>query len=124
MQGFYYANGVALSPDESYIVMAETDTITVHKVWVKGPKVGKQLASGFGSSADVFFSNQCSSPCNKTPSCCTLKQFGKVMHSMNGTVCLLQAGQSEVLIDRLPGMPDGVDASPTGGYCEHPAAAR
>jgi hypothetical protein len=30
----------------------------------------------------------------------------------------LQVGQSEVLIDQLPGMPDGVDSSPTGGYCE------
>lgn len=63
-KGFYYANGVALSPDDSYVVMAETDMIRAHKIWVKGPK----------------------------------------------------AGQSEVLIDQLPGMPDGVDASPTGGY--------
>lgn len=63
-KGFYYANGVALSPDESFVVMAETDAIRAHKIWVKGPK----------------------------------------------------AGQAEVLIDRLPGMPDGVDASPTGGY--------
>lgn len=39
VQGFYYANGVALSPDESYVVMAETDMVRVHKVWVKGPKV-------------------------------------------------------------------------------------
>lgn len=33
-------------------------------------------------------------------------------------VLLLQAGQAEVLIDRLPGMPDGVDESPRGGYCK------
>lgn len=44
-QGFYYANGVALSPDESYVVMAETDQITAHKVWVKGPKVLPCLAT-------------------------------------------------------------------------------
>jgi hypothetical protein len=43
MQGFFYANGVALSPDESYVVMAETDTTTVHKVWVKGPQVGYHM---------------------------------------------------------------------------------
>lgn len=63
-KGFYYANGVALAPDDSYVVMAETDMTRVHKIWVTGPG----------------------------------------------------AGQSEVLIDRLPGMPDGVDASPRGGY--------
>lgn len=40
VQGFYYANGVALSPDDSYVVMAETDMIRAHKIWVKGPKVG------------------------------------------------------------------------------------
>lgn len=39
LQGYYYANGVALSPDETYVVMAETDTISAHKIWVKGPKV-------------------------------------------------------------------------------------
>lgn len=38
-QGFYYANGVALSADESYVVLAETDMIRAHKVWVNGPKV-------------------------------------------------------------------------------------
>jgi hypothetical protein len=39
LQGFYYANGVALSPDESFVVMAETDAIRAHKIWVKGLKV-------------------------------------------------------------------------------------
>lgn len=39
LQGFYYANGVALAPDDSYVVMAETDMTRVHKVWVTGPKV-------------------------------------------------------------------------------------
>lgn len=39
LQGFYYANGVALAPDDSYVVMAETDMTRVHKVWVSGPKV-------------------------------------------------------------------------------------
>lgn len=45
LQGFYYANGVALSPDESYVIMAETDTISAHKIWVKGPKVRFHPAS-------------------------------------------------------------------------------
>lgn len=43
LQGFYYANGVALAPDDSYVVMAETDMTRVHKIWVTGPGVGAQL---------------------------------------------------------------------------------
>jgi sugar lactone lactonase YvrE len=43
LQGFYYANGVALAPDDSYVVMAETDMTRVHKIWVSGPKVRAQL---------------------------------------------------------------------------------
>lgn len=41
-QGFYYANGVALSADESFLVLVETDRIRAHKVWLKGPKVSNQ----------------------------------------------------------------------------------
>eukprot|EP00878_Enallax_costatus_P006815 GHUV01007143.1.p1 GENE.GHUV01007143.1~~GHUV01007143.1.p1 ORF type:complete len:316 (+),score=46.82 GHUV01007143.1:490-1437(+) len=63
-KGFYYANGVALSPDEEYIVMAETDRLRAHKIWVKGP----------------------------------------------------QAGKVELLIDHLPGVPDGVDAAVDGKF--------
>lgn len=37
---FYYANGVALSADESYLVMVETDRIRTIKFWLKGEKVG------------------------------------------------------------------------------------
>lgn len=43
MQGFYYANGVALSPDEDFVIMAETDRLRVHKIWVKGPQVRQQV---------------------------------------------------------------------------------
>ncbi|WIA23563.1 hypothetical protein OEZ85_000288 [Tetradesmus obliquus] len=39
-KGFYYANGVALSADESYLVMAETDRIRLLKYWLEGPKAG------------------------------------------------------------------------------------
>eukprot|EP00775_Hariotina_reticulata_P009351 gene9351-9514_t len=65
-QGFYYANGVALSKDDSYVVMAETDRLRVHKIWLKGPK----------------------------------------------------AGQAEILIDQLPGVPDGVDTSLNSGVLQ------
>ena len=38
-KGFYYANGVALADDESYLVMAETNRIRIHKYWLKGETV-------------------------------------------------------------------------------------
>ena len=38
-QGLYYANGVALSADESYLIVAETDQIRLVKIWLRGPKV-------------------------------------------------------------------------------------
>ncbi|KAF8061129.1 Apmap [Scenedesmus sp. PABB004] len=39
-KGFYYANGVALAADESYLVLAETDRIRLLKFWLTGPKAG------------------------------------------------------------------------------------
>lgn len=44
--------------------------------------------------------------------------LGIVVNDKQIVSCAVQAGQHEVLIDKLPGMPDGVDASPTGGYCK------
>jgi sugar lactone lactonase YvrE len=41
LQGLYYVNGVALSKDESYLLLAETDRIRVVKYWLKGPKVSR-----------------------------------------------------------------------------------
>ena len=38
-QGFWFANGVALSRDESFIAVVETNTQTVHRVWLAGAKV-------------------------------------------------------------------------------------
>jgi len=38
-QGFWFANGVALSKDESFIAVVETNTQTVHRVWLTGAKV-------------------------------------------------------------------------------------
>jgi sugar lactone lactonase YvrE len=64
-QGFYYANGVALSHDESYVVMAETDQIRVLKVWVEGPKVSA-LAQLPGSVCGLLHSH--------AGHCCTTAQ--------------------------------------------------
>ena len=40
LKGFWYSNGVALSHDESFVAISETDRIRVMKYWLKGPKVG------------------------------------------------------------------------------------
>lgn len=45
-QGFWFANGVALSRDESFIAVVETNTQTVHRVWLAGAKVRPKLLCG------------------------------------------------------------------------------
>ena len=40
--GFVYTNGVALSPDEDFLLIAETGRARVHKLWLSGPKAGQQ----------------------------------------------------------------------------------
>jgi sugar lactone lactonase YvrE len=56
LSGLYFANGVALGPDQSFVLVAETTKYRVRRVWLSGPK----------------------------------------------------KGQSEVFIDNLPGLPDGI----------------
>lgn len=46
MGGLYYANGVALSPDQSSVMVIDTTSQTIHRHWLTGPKTG---------SNDVFF---------------------------------------------------------------------
>ena len=38
-EGIWYANGVALSADESFVLVVETWTLRVLRFWLKGPKV-------------------------------------------------------------------------------------
>ena len=37
----YFANGVALSPDQSFVLVVETGKYRVHRHWLAGPKQGK-----------------------------------------------------------------------------------
>lgn len=39
--GLYFANGVALSRDESFVVVAETGSYDLKRVWLKGPRSGE-----------------------------------------------------------------------------------
>jgi len=40
--GFVYTNGVALSPDEDFLLINETGRARVHRLWLKGPQAGTQ----------------------------------------------------------------------------------
>lgn len=38
MSGLWFANGVALSHDESYVLVADSVQMRIHKYWLRGPK--------------------------------------------------------------------------------------
>ena len=35
----FYANGVVVAHDQSFLLVVETMSVTIHKYWLKGPKV-------------------------------------------------------------------------------------
>jgi len=48
VRSLYFANGVAVSPDQSFVLVVETGKYRVRRVWLKGPKAGQ---------SDVFIDN-------------------------------------------------------------------
>src|SRR5829696_1363559 len=48
LEGLYFANGVAVSPDQAFVLVAETGKYRVRRVWLKEPKIGQE---------DVFIDN-------------------------------------------------------------------
>jgi sugar lactone lactonase YvrE len=48
LRGLYFANGVAVSPDQSFVLVVETGMYRVRRVWLKEPKVGQ---------TDIFIEN-------------------------------------------------------------------
>jgi YD repeat-containing protein len=55
--GLYFANGVALSPDESYVLVAETMSYRIRRIYLRGPMAGQH---------DVFVDNLPGFPDNIT----------------------------------------------------------
>ncbi|KAF6265115.1 hypothetical protein COO60DRAFT_1624013 [Scenedesmus sp. NREL 46B-D3] len=62
--GFYYADGVALSEDGSFLLVVETDALRVVKVWLAGDKAGQRevlvaalpgLPAGLSKASDGNF---------------------------------------------------------------------
>ena len=48
LKDLYFANGVAVSPDQSFVLVVETGVYRVRRVWLSGPKKGE---------TDVFIDN-------------------------------------------------------------------
>ncbi|WP_264210358.1 SMP-30/gluconolactonase/LRE family protein [Leisingera thetidis] len=41
-EGFVYTNGLALSPDEDFLLISETGRARVHRLWLKGGRAGER----------------------------------------------------------------------------------
>jgi len=48
LRNIYFANGVAVSPDQTFVLVAETGMYRIRRVWIKEPKMGQN---------DVFIDN-------------------------------------------------------------------
>ena len=48
LRDLYFANGVAVSPDQSFVLVVETGKYQVRRLWLKGPQIGHD---------DVFIDN-------------------------------------------------------------------
>ncbi|CAI7929314.1 unnamed protein product [Closterium sp. NIES-54] len=55
LDGLYFANGVALSQNEDFVVVAETSRYRLTRYWLKGPKAG---------TSEIFLDNLPGSPDN------------------------------------------------------------
>jgi sugar lactone lactonase YvrE len=41
LDGLYFANGIAVSDDQTYVLVCESNTYSVRRVWLAGPKAGQ-----------------------------------------------------------------------------------
>jgi sugar lactone lactonase YvrE len=55
MGGLFFANGVALGPDDAFVLVNETGTGRIHRLWLKGPQRGER---------DLFFDGLPGNPDN------------------------------------------------------------
>lgn len=54
MDRLFFANGVAVGPDDAYVLIDETATGRIHRLWLKGEKAGQRdlFASGLPGTPD------------------------------------------------------------------------
>ncbi len=81
MPGLHFANGVAVGPDDAYVLVNETSEYRVMRYWLKGHQVG---------TADVFIDNLPCFPDN-------------ISYSANGRFWLACAAPRDPLLDKLAG---------------------
>lgn len=64
MRGLFFANGVAVSPDQTFVAVVETSTYRVHRYFLSGPKAGTSevfvdglpaFPDGMSTSSDGHF---------------------------------------------------------------------
>lgn len=101
-QGLWYSNGVALSQDGGSLVVAETCSMTLHRHWLRGPKVSGMPAASMLMSCVA----------SRWPA----RFCGRFL--LTGQQCMshVQAGKTEVLLRGLPGFPDGVSLASDGNF--------
>lgn len=120
VDGLYFANGVALAPDESFVLVAETARYRVQRVWLKGPRAGER---------EVFFDNLPGFPDNMSTG--PTGTFWIAVISPRSAVLdrLLPHPRLRSLVSRLPaalqpqprpyGMVVGLDAAGRVAACLH-----
>lgn len=111
--GFFYSDGIAVSEDGSYLLVVETDAFRVVKLWLTGDKVWAYTHMGVGDSYAGGRAN--------IRSICF--QHTSVRTFVCACVCLLpvaasltQAGQREIIIHSLPGLPAGLSKASDGNF--------
>lgn len=55
LDGLWFANGVAVSPDQTFVVVAETARYRLQKYYLAGPKKGKSEVFVAGLPGDLHF---------------------------------------------------------------------
>jgi sugar lactone lactonase YvrE len=79
LTGLQFANGVALAPDESFVVVAETGAYRLTRLWLTGPRAG---------STDVFADNLPGFPDN-------------ISTGTDGLIWVALASPRNAILDRL-----------------------
>lgn len=99
--GFNFANGIALSPDESFLVVAETGAYQLWRVWLTGEKAGTK--EPFGAPLPGFPDNVRFSKARKV--------FWVAIGSPRNALVDALA-QSPYLRSIIPKLPDAVQPAP------------
>lgn len=86
LDGLAFANGVALAPDESFVLVAETGAYRVTRLWLAGPRAG---------GSDVLVDNLPGFPDNMST-------------GSGGVFWIAMASERNALLDRLLPLPGGL----------------